>query len=126
MVEIYHARPRQASQRLVEQRQSPRVLIWLGCYTATVATVGVVGLIGAGKAHIPHHCEQFAGYSHHRNFYEATGGQSQRWESLGNLGAAKADAAGFAYAVERTWLIISGGLHSVSLAESGRQRLRVR
>ena len=44
-----------------------------------------------------------------RKVYEATGGQPQRWESLGNLGAVKADAAGIAYAVERDWLIISGG-----------------
>ena len=28
-----------------------------------------------------------------RKLYEATGGQPQRWESLGNLGAVKADAA---------------------------------
>jgi len=53
-----------------------------------------------------------------RKLYEATGGQPQRWESLGNLGATKADAAGIAYAVERDWLIISGGLHSVSLTEA--------
>jgi hypothetical protein len=51
-------------------------------------------------------------------------GQPQRWESLGNLGATKADAAGIAYAVERGWLIISGGLHSVSLTEDGRQRVK--
>ena len=57
-----------------------------------------------------------------RKLYEATGGQPQRWESLGNLGAVKADAAGIAYAVERDWLIISGGLHSVSLTEAGRRR----
>jgi hypothetical protein len=38
-----------------------------------------------------------------RKVYEATGGQPQRWESLGNLGAGKADAAGIAYAVERDW-----------------------
>jgi hypothetical protein len=56
-----------------------------------------------------------------RKLYEATGGQPQRWESLGNLGAAKADAAAIAYAVERDWLIIFGGLHSVSLTEAGRQ-----
>src|ERR1700682_6426985 len=31
-----------------------------------------------------------------RKLYEATGGQPQRWESLGNLGATKADAAGLA------------------------------
>jgi hypothetical protein len=31
-----------------------------------------------------------------RKLYEATGGQPQRWESLGNLGAVKADAAGLA------------------------------
>jgi hypothetical protein len=43
--------------------------------------------------------------------YEATGGQPQRWESLGNLGTVAADAAGIAYAIERNWLIISGGLH---------------
>ncbi len=61
-----------------------------------------------------------------RKLYEATGGQPQRWESLGNLGAVKADAAGIAYAIERDWLIISGGLHSVSLTEAGRQRLKVR
>ena len=42
---------------------------------------------------------------------------------LGNLGAVEADAAGIAYAVERNWLIISGGLHSVSLTEAGRRRL---
>jgi hypothetical protein len=59
-----------------------------------------------------------------RKLYEATGGQPQRWESLGNLGAVKADAAGIAYAIERGWLIISGGLHSVSLTEAGRQRLK--
>jgi hypothetical protein len=47
-------------------------------------------------------------------------------KSLGNLGAVKTDAAGIAYAVERDWLIISGGLHSVSLTEAGRQRLKVR
>ena len=60
-----------------------------------------------------------------RNLYEATGGKPQRWESLDNLGAVKADAAGIAYAIERDWLIISGGsLHSVSLTEAGRQRLK--
>jgi hypothetical protein len=36
----------------------------------------------------------------------------------------EADAAGIAYAVDRNWLIISGGLHSVSLTEAGRQRLK--
>jgi hypothetical protein len=56
--------------------------------------------------------------------YDATGGKPQRWESLGNLGAVKADAAGIAYAVERDWLIISGGLHSVSLTEDGRRRVK--
>jgi hypothetical protein len=59
-----------------------------------------------------------------RKLHEATGGQPQRWTSLGDLGAVKADAAGIAYAVERDWLIISGGLHSVSLTEAGRQRLK--
>jgi hypothetical protein len=54
----------------------------------------------------------------------ATDGQPQRWECLGNLGATKAGAAGIAYAVERGWLRISGGLHSVSLTEEGRQRLK--
>jgi hypothetical protein len=59
--------------------------------------------------------------------YAATGGKPQRWESLDNLGAVKADAAGIAYAIERDWLIISGGsLHSVSLTETGRQRLKSR
>jgi hypothetical protein len=53
-----------------------------------------------------------------RKLYEATGGQPQRWESLGSLGAIKADAAGITYAVERDWLIISGGLHTVSLTDS--------
>jgi hypothetical protein len=61
-----------------------------------------------------------------RKLYDATGGQPQQWESLGNLGTVKADAAGIAYAVERDWLIISGGLHSVNLTEAGRQRLKVR
>jgi len=51
-------------------------------------------------------------------------GQPQRWESLDNLGAVKADAAGIAYAIERDWLIISGGLHSVSLTEAGRRRVK--
>jgi hypothetical protein len=36
-----------------------------------------------------------------RKLYEATGGQPQRWESLGNLGAVASDAASIAYAVER-------------------------
>jgi hypothetical protein len=45
-------------------------------------------------------------------------------KSLGNLGAGEADAAGIAYAVERDWLIISGGLHSVSLTEAGRRRVK--
>src|SRR5260370_21198590 len=57
-----------------------------------------------------------------RKLYEATGGKPQRWESLGNLGAVASDAAGIAYAIERDWLIISGGLHSVSLTEDGRRR----
>ena len=59
-----------------------------------------------------------------RKFYEATGGQSQRWESFGKLGVVEADAAGIAYAVERDWLILSSGFHSMSLTEAGRQRLR--
>ena len=59
-----------------------------------------------------------------RKLHESTGGQPQRWESLGNLGAVKADAAGIAYAVEQDWLLISGGLHSLSLTEPGRQRLK--
>ena len=58
-----------------------------------------------------------------RKLHEATGGQPQRWESLGNLGADAADAAGIAYAVEMDWLIISGGFHSVSLTDAGRHRL---
>jgi hypothetical protein len=61
-----------------------------------------------------------------RKLYEATDGQPQRWESLGNLGAVKADAAAIACAVERNWLIVSGGLHPVSLTEEGRQRLKSR
>ena len=61
-----------------------------------------------------------------RNLYEATGGKPQRWESLDNLGAVKADAAGIAYAIERDWLVISGSLHSVSLTEAGRRRLKSR
>jgi hypothetical protein len=36
----------------------------------------------------------------------------------------EAEATGIAYAVERDWLIISGGFHSVSLTEAGRQRLK--
>jgi hypothetical protein len=50
-----------------------------------------------------------------RKLHEATGGQPQRWESLGNLGAGNGDAAGIAYGVERRWLRISGRAHSVSL-----------
>ncbi len=60
-----------------------------------------------------------------RKLYRATGGQPQRWESLGNLGTVASNAAGIAYAIERNWLIISGGLHSVTLTEDGRQRLKV-
>jgi len=59
-----------------------------------------------------------------RRLYEATGGRPQRWESLGNLRVVKADAAGIAYAVERRWLRISGGLHALSLTQDGRQRLK--
>jgi hypothetical protein len=59
-----------------------------------------------------------------RKLHEVTGGRPQRWESLGNLGATKADTAGIAYAVERNWLIVSGGLHSVSLTEGGRRRVK--
>jgi hypothetical protein len=61
-----------------------------------------------------------------RKVYELTKGKLQRWESLGNLGASKADASAIAYAVERDWLIISGGLHSVSLTEDGRRRVKPR
>jgi hypothetical protein len=59
-----------------------------------------------------------------RKLYQATRGQPQRWETLDNLGAVKSDAAGIAYAIERDWLVISGGLHSMSLTEDGRQRLK--
>jgi hypothetical protein len=58
-----------------------------------------------------------------RKLYETTGAQPQRWKSLGNLGAVKADTAGIAYAIEGDRLIISSGLHSVSLTEDGRQWL---
>jgi len=61
-----------------------------------------------------------------RKLYEATGGKPQRWESLGNLGVVNADVAGIAYAVEKGRVIISGGLHSISLTEDGRQRVKVR
>jgi hypothetical protein len=50
-----------------------------------------------------------------RKLYEANGGRPQGWETFDNLGAVKSDAAGIAYAVERNWLILSGGLHSASL-----------
>ena len=59
-----------------------------------------------------------------RKLYEATGGQPERWESLDNLGAVKADAAAIAYAAERDWLVISGGAHSVRLTEDGRRRVK--
>ena len=56
-----------------------------------------------------------------RKLYEATGGQPQRWESLGNLGAVASDAAGIAYAVERGWLIAEGNPpHSICLTDAGR------
>ena len=48
-----------------------------------------------------------------RKLYEATGGQLQRWESLGNLGTVAADAASIAYAVERDWLATSSQRDSV-------------
>jgi hypothetical protein len=41
-----------------------------------------------------------------------------------NLGAVKADAVGIAYAIERDWLIISGGFHSVSLTDAGQRRVK--
>jgi hypothetical protein len=44
--------------------------------------------------------------------------------TLRTRGAVEADAAGIAYAVERDWLIISGGPHSVSLTEAGRRRVK--
>jgi hypothetical protein len=61
-----------------------------------------------------------------RKVYEATGGKPQRWESLGNLGAVKADAAAIVYAVERGWLDVAPRQdpHSLSLTEAGRQRLK--
>jgi hypothetical protein len=46
-----------------------------------------------------------------------------RWETLDNLGVVKADAGGIAYAAERDWLVISGGLHSVSLTKACRRRV---
>jgi hypothetical protein len=56
-----------------------------------------------------------------RKLYEATGGQPQRWESLGNLGAVKSDAAGIAYAIKKGWLIgVGEPPHSVCLTEAGR------
>jgi len=58
--------------------------------------------------------------------YEPTGGQPQRCESLGDLGAVKADAVGIAYAVEMDWLLISDGFHSVSLTDAGRRRVESR
>jgi hypothetical protein len=36
----------------------------------------------------------------------------------------KADAAGITYAVERGWLRISGGLHSLTLTEAGHRRVK--
>ena len=61
-----------------------------------------------------------------RKLYEATGGQPQRWESLGNLGAVKADAAAIVYAFEMGWLDVEPrhDPHSLSLTEAGRQRLK--
>jgi hypothetical protein len=38
--------------------------------------------------------------------------------------AVKADAAGITYAVERGWLRISGGLHSLTLTEAGHRRVK--
>jgi hypothetical protein len=49
-----------------------------------------------------------------RKLHEATGGRPQRWESLDNLGAVKADAAGIAYAVARDWLIAEGNHRAAS------------
>jgi hypothetical protein len=59
-----------------------------------------------------------------RKLHEATGGQPHRWESLGNLGVVASDTGSIAYAVKKGWLIISGGLHSVSLTEDGRRRVK--
>jgi hypothetical protein len=60
-----------------------------------------------------------------RKLHEATGGQPQRWESLGNLGAVKSDAAGIAYAVERDWhlpkVVIGRALEA---AQPGRVAIR--
>ena len=56
-----------------------------------------------------------------RKLYEATGGQPQRWESLGNLGAVKADAAGIAYAVERSHPFAIKATASISMRAPSRR-----
>jgi len=60
-----------------------------------------------------------------RKLYEATSGNPLRWESLDNLGASRPMLPASPTAIERDWLVISGGsLHSVSLTEAGRRRLK--
>src|SRR5216684_525683 len=56
-----------------------------------------------------------------RKLYEATGGQPQRWESLGNLGAGKADGAGIAYAVERSHPFAIKATASISMRAPSRR-----
>jgi hypothetical protein len=55
-----------------------------------------------------------------RKLYKATGGQPQRRESLGNLGAVKADAAGIAYAVERSHPFAIKAIASISMRAPSR------
>jgi len=80
------------------------------------------------------------GWSFHRSAEEADEGRQElarsrrrRFASCANFMRRPAasrsdasDAAGIAYAVERDWRIISGGLHSVSLTEAGRRRVKAR
>jgi hypothetical protein len=51
-------------------------------------------------------------------------GSCDFWEARGSLALKLPRAASIAYAVGRDWLIISGGLHSVSLTEAGRRRVK--
>ena len=75
----------------------------------TVVVLCVVVVAGAGWTTRSERNEQPAANMLAVTANKRMNGQPQRWESLGNLGAVKADAAAIAYAVERDWLIISGG-----------------
>jgi hypothetical protein len=64
--------------------------------------------------------ETFALHLLHR-LYEATEGRPNRWRMLAGI---QITQAALELAVERGWLIVDKGEHSVALTETGRERVR--